>query len=139
MFIQKEELKSVMYTYQVNEITENDNDIVEMAIDAAVQEMIGYLRTYDTDAIFSATGKDRNPLVLELCKNMAAWYLIRLCNIDMIYTQIKEAYDRAIKWCVGVSEGKISPKLPILKSSDTNEVVSRFRQGSNPKFDHHYE
>lgn len=138
MFITIEELKTVMYTYQVNEITDNDTDIAQMAIDAAVDEMKGYLRKYDTTAIFAAIGTDRNPLVMELCKSIAAWYLIRLANVDMLYSQIKERYDRAIGWLTKVADGKLFPELPLLTTGD-GQVQTTMRTGSQPKFNHHYD
>ena len=137
MFITPDELKTVMYTYQVNEITDNDTDIAQMAIDAAVGEMKGYLRKYDTKAIFTATGTDRNPLVMELCKSIAAWYLIRLANVDMLYSQIKERYDRAVSWLTKVADGGLFPELPLI-TAESGEVQTTMRTGSQPKFNHHY-
>lgn len=138
MFITTNELKTVMYTYQVNEITENDTDIAQMAIDAAVGEMKGYLRKYDTSAIFTATGADRNPLIMELCKSMAAWYLIRLANVDMLYSQIKERYDRAVAWLSKVADGGLFPELPLLTDAG-GQTITTMRTGSQPKFNHHYD
>lgn len=137
MFITPDELKTVMYTYQVSEITENDTDIAQMAIDAAVGEMKGYLRRYDTSAIFTATGTDRNPLIMELCKSMAAWYLIRLANVDMLYSQIKERYDRAVAWLTKVADGGLFPELPLI-TTESGQVQTTMRTGSQPKFNHHY-
>lgn len=137
MFITPDELKTVMYTYQVSEITENDTDIAQMAIDAAVGEMKGYLRRYDTSAIFTATGTDRNPLIMELCKSMAAWYLIRLANVDMLYSQIKERYDRAVAWLTKVADGGLYPELPLI-TTESGQVQTTMRTGSQTKFNHHY-
>lgn len=134
MFIEKDELKSAIYEYQIAEITEADDAIVLMAISAAVAEMKGYLRSqYDTEQIFSATGDNRNALVLELCKNIAVWYLIRLCNVDMIYEHVKDRYDRAIEWLKQVASGNIAPELPP-KTDDDGDIATRFQFGSNVKF-----
>jgi len=137
MFLTTDELKSVMYGYQVAEITEGDSDIAAMAIEAAVQEMAGYLRAYDTEAIFAAEGTARSALVLELCKNIAAWYIVRLANVDIIYDHVKERYDRAIAYLKQVSEGTVAPRLPLGKSS-SGEAQTKLRTGSNPKFNHHF-
>jgi len=138
--ITKEELKSAAYAYQIAAITDSDGDVVHTAIDAAVSEMKAYLRiSYDTDKIFSATGADRNPLVMELCKNIAIWYVIRLCNVNMIYEHVKERYDRAIDWLKQTATGKIAPDLPVRSTADdSGQVVTRFRFGSHPKFNHSY-
>lgn len=140
MFITEAELKSVMYEYQVTEITEGDTDITAMAISSAVEEIKSYLRgSYDTDTIFTATGTNRNALLMELCKNVAAWYLVRLANVDMIYSQVKERYDRAIEFLTKVADGKIAPAFPLRKDSTTEEVVTKFRNGSNEKFSHYFD
>ena len=156
MFITPEELNSAMYEYQMTEITENNTDIAQMAIDAAVEEMKSYLTPnaqarwrdgrprYDVAAIFGATDTDRNPLVLELCKSIAVWYVCRLSNVDMIQERVKERYDRAIDWLEKVSgTGKyanapaISANLPVLPADDSESDSGKpFRFGSRDKFTH---
>jgi phage gp36-like protein len=149
MFIKQEELKSAIYEYQLSEIVEDDPQIVEMAIEAAVQEMISYLAPnrgsivrYDTNAIFSAVGDARNALVLELCKSIAVWYICRLSTVDIISDKVKERYDRAISWLEKVSgTGKdggsntISPGLPVLPDTDNTGTLP-YRNGSREKFNH---
>ena len=138
--IEIKELKSAIYAYQIDEITNSDDDIAQMAIDAAITEMKAYLRiNYDVDKIFGATGSDRNPLVLELCKNIAIWYIIRLCNVDMLYDHVKERYDRAIDWLKQTAAGKIAPDLPLRPANDGENHQTRFRIGSHRKFNHAYE
>ena len=90
-----------------------------MAINAALEEAAGYLRSrYDCQTIFNQIGNNRNSLLVELCKDMALWYIIRLSNVDMIYTNVKERYDRAVEWFDKVAKGIISPELPV--STDEN-------------------
>jgi hypothetical protein len=42
MFIEPEELKTALYAYQMDEITEDDNGIVTAAIETAVEEVKAY-------------------------------------------------------------------------------------------------
>ncbi len=139
MFLQPEELKSALYHYQAAQITENDNDILLWNIDAAVSEVKSYLRTrYDIDEIFNATGKNRNALILEFTKNIAVWNIIRLSNVDIIYQHAKDRYDAAISWLTKVSKGKdVAPDLP-LAISNSGEIATKFRFGSNEKFDNSF-
>lgn len=121
MFIDIEELKSAIYDYQVQEIDESNNDVVLMNISAAVEEARSYLAgRYDVDAIFSAIGADRNPLVLEITKNIAVWYIIRPSNVDLLYKHTKERYDSAIDWLNKVADGKLNPDLPPIPDSETS-------------------
>ena len=152
-FITSAELKSVAYDYQLNEITENHSDIVQMAINAAVEEMKSYLTPsnqpqwkdgrprYDVAAIFSATGTSRNALVLELCKSMALYYVCRLANVDIIQERVQDRYDRAIEWLEKVAGvGKyanapgITANLPVLAETTDDNSTIPFRFGSRDKF-----
>ena len=156
MFITPDEMNTVVYQYQLEEITESDPDIVQLAIDAAVEEMKSYLNPtgqtrwrdgrprYDIGAIFGAAGADRNAIVLELCKSIALYYVCRLANVDMIQERIKDRYDRAIDWLEKVSGvGKysdgpaIAPDLPIMVVAD-DDVKESLRYGSREKFNHDF-
>lgn len=153
MFLEVEELSSVAYEYQLNEITENNPDIVEMAINAAVEEMISYIKPnaqkqwkdgrprYDVEAIFGATGTNRNSLILELCKSIALYYVCRLANVDIIQERVQDRYDRAVEWLEKVAGvGKyanapgITPNLPVLEETETSDTTIPFRFGSRTKF-----
>jgi phage gp36-like protein len=156
MFLTTEEMKSVAYDYQLDQITETSPDIVEMAINAAVEEMKSYLSPtgqirwrdgrprYDVAAIFGKTGSDRNALILELCKSIALYYVCRLANVDIIQERVKERYDRAVDWLEKVAGvGKyanapgIAPDLPVLApAADTDDTGKPFRSGSREKFNH---
>lgn len=150
-FLEKAELKSVMYQYQLEEVTEADDDIVFMSIEAATDEVKSYLRQngrkdwqdgrpkYDVDAVFSKEGTERNALLLEITKNIAIWYLIRLCNVDMMFENIKDRYDRAVEWLKKVNKGDITLDLPLLAVDDTAidaNASQPFRFGSRTKFNH---
>ncbi len=143
MFIDKKELNSAIYEYQLTGITPDDA-IVQQAILAAISEAISYLNgKYDTQAIFSAEGEQRNPLVLEHCKSMAVWYLLRLSHADVLYDKMKDYYTMAIDWfkaVAGITEsGKtIAPDLP-LKKDEEGDVLLKMRFGSRAKFSHGFD
>lgn len=138
MFITVEEMQTVIYEHVMDDISANDDATVQQCIEAAVSEMKSYLASrYDVAAIFAATGTDRDPLILEDTKVIAVWNLIRLSNNELIYGQWRERYDRVIEFMSKVSEGSITPALPIATDEQGNTILkSRF--GSNPKFQHNY-
>lgn len=137
MFILASEIYNVIYSTTTATITEGDLAIVQQAIDAAVQEMKSYLSPrYNTATIFSATGSARNAMVLEQCKTIAVWNLIRLSNADVLYDQWKERYDRVIDFLKLVAAGSVTPDLPLITDGD-GEVVVPLKIIGNPKF-HHY-
>lgn len=149
MFITKEELKSAIYNYQIEQITEMDDDIIFMAITAATDEAKSYLRPnkkkewmdgramYDVEKVFNANGNERNSLLMEMVKSIAVWYIVRLCNVDMLYESLKDRYDRAIDWLKKVNKGEITLDLPILADNDAaTNTQQPFRFGSRAKFNH---
>lgn len=149
-FIDITEMKSVMYNYQLAEITEGDNTITQMGIDSAIEEVRSYLTpngqhqyrdgrlVYDVDAIFSAVGTARNPLILSITKTIAEWWIIQLCNADVVYEHVKERYDRAIKWLTQLNKGGVNlsdlPQKDIF--SDTDPSAPSLYYGSRPKFNY---
>lgn len=157
MFLTYPELKSVLYEYQLDEITEGSTDIAEMAINAAVEEVKSYLiptdqvkwrdgrPRYDIIAVFGATGNSRNPLLLEIIKSVALYYVCRLANVDIIQERVKERYDRAVDYLEKVAGiGKYSDSsplrmdLPVAPAITEDGTTKPFRSGSRVKFNHEF-
>lgn len=142
MFIEKEDLYTAIQEYILANITINE-DAVRAAILSSIQEATSYLNSkYDCQAIFNAIGDERNQLVLEHCKSIAVWYLLRLSNADVIFEKTKDYYTLAVDWLekvAGVSKsGKtIAPDLPLKKKD--GEVQLKMRFGSNRKFRHSFD
>lgn len=155
MFLTVAELNSVIYEYQLNEITESSPDIAEMAINAAVEEVTSYLNPtdqtkwrdgrprYDVAAIFSAVGVNRNAMILSLVKSIALYQICQLANVDIIQERVIQRYDRAIDYLekvAGIGKYKdsppIAPKFPVLPAGDADTAKQAFRFGSREKFNH---
>lgn len=140
MFVSKEDLGSAIYGYQVEQITEGDDDLVLQAINAAIEEVGGYLAgnsLYDVVAIFATEGASRNALILTHTVTIAKWYIVELCNADIIYEQAKERYDRAVSWLTKLSKGTVTlgglPTIPIATGETETDT---FGYGSRVKFIH---
>lgn len=139
-----------MYGYQIEEITEGDDNLVSQACAAAIEEAKSYLDPnikdkksfdgrllYDVAAIFGATGTNRHSLILQHCATLAKWHLTVLCNADFIYDQAKERYDRATDWFTKIAKGTVNlSSLPQLSITDENTETQPFSSGSRPKFNH---
>jgi hypothetical protein len=150
MFLVKIDLGSVIYSYQVDQITEGNDDLVLQALSAAEEEAKSYLTPninsmnafdgrvlYDTAAIFNASGLDRNALILQHCLTLAKFHIATLCNADFIYEQAKERYDRAIDWFTKLSKGTlVLTSLPQITITDQNNTRQPFSSGSRAKFNH---
>ena len=142
MYIENEELKTAVYAYTLGKIT-TDDVVIKQAILAAIDEATSYLNgKYDTVKIFNAQGEERNVILLEHCKSIAVWYIIRLGNAQLLFDKAKIYYDNAKDWLEKVagihSTGKsIAPDLP-LKTED-GQVKSKIRICSKRKFKHHFD
>jgi len=150
MFLAKIDLGSVIYSYQVDQITEGNEDLVAQALSAAEEEAKSYLTPninsntafdgrvlYDTTKIFNASGLDRNALILQHCLTLAKFHIATLCNADFIYEQAKERYDRAIDWFTKLSKGTlVLTSLPQITITDQNNTRQPFSSGSRAKFNH---
>lgn len=139
-FLTAGELKTHMYEDTVNEITRNDDTIIEDAIDTAIDEIKGYLRKYDLDAcINNVSAENRNKKLLSVCKDLAAWYLIHLCNVNIDYQKRMNAYDNGVMWLSGVQKGTIVPELPLPEiDEDAPQANQSIKWKSNPKRNNHY-
>ena len=148
MFLQKTDLPNTIYSYQLEQITEGNDDIIDVAMAAAEEEVRSYLSgnhkkewldgrlQYDVTKILAATGTARNPLILKHTITIAKWWIVELCNADVIYEQTKERYDRAIDWLKQLASGKVNlSTLPVLTAEDTIERES-LSYGSRTKFNH---
>ena len=138
-FLDKTDLASAIYGYQVDQITEGNDEIVYQAIEAAIQEVKSFLSEtlYDSVAIFSATGTNRNALLLAHTKTIAKWYIVELCNADIIQEQAKDRYDRAISWLTKLSKGTVAlNELPTISITTTESETDTFGFGSRTKFNH---
>lgn len=150
MFLQKADLKNNIYSYQVEQITEGDDTIVLQGLAAAEEECRSYLEAnfyqkenqdgrliYDVATIFGATGAGRNTLILQHCITIAKYHIIQLSNVDILYEQAKERYDRAIDWLTKLAKGQITLKsLPTIEISEEDENLKPFSFGSRKKFNH---
>ena len=152
MFLQEKDLENSIYNYQVEQITEGNEQIVLEALMTAEEEVRSYISLnnkrvkydgrliYDVDKILSATGNSRNPMIKNTMISIAKWHIVDLCNADIIYEQAKERYDRAITWLNKLSKGEITLNtLPVIENNPTetdDDSTAPFAYGSREKFNH---
>lgn len=107
-----EDLKSHLYSEKVALISREDPAIAEAACQAAIVEAKGYMGAYDTEAIFSKAGAERNPLLLLFLKDMAVWHFVNLCNAGTDMELRLNRYERAVSWFKELQKGNIGINLP---------------------------
>jgi hypothetical protein len=149
-FLIKDELGNIIDDFALQAIIQGDDTIVEECIEAAIEEVSSRLTPndkkdwldgrplYDVEAIFAATGTDRNALMLQNTKIVAGWQIVLKGNAGLDYEKLKSAYDRATKYLIDLATGEVNSRtLPRLKpAAEDTSTESQWRYGSRRKFNH---
>ncbi len=140
-FISKEDFDATVHRDILDALTRQDDAVVEICADRAISEMRCYLAgRYDCDAVFSATGTERNQLVLMMLTDMAVYHLFSIHNPQKLSQLRKDRYDRAVEWMEAVRRGNLSVDgLPLAqKSPEEATASSPYQMRSNPKRINHF-
>lgn len=110
-----------------------------MCEDRAIAEMRCYLsKRYDCDKIFSATGTNRNQLVLMMVIDIAVYHIFCIHNPQKLSQIRKDRYERAVEWMKAVASEEISIEGAPLLLEEERAGKSSFRIQSNPKRVNHW-
>lgn len=136
-FITINDLLSAIYPEQLDAITRNDDALPQFGIDAAIEEMKGYLAPkYDVVTIFAKAGALRNNLLVVLSRDMAVYHILSLSNPGINFESKKARYDRAIEWLKQVQRDQVNP--PDLEKKIIDVANNRILMSSNTKRREHY-
>lgn len=118
MFITDEDYMVVIGDIALKVVSQTSPENRANAEAEAQEEIAGYLRpVYDTDAVFSAQGAERNKLIVMYTADIAIYHMTASLPQKLGAEIRKERYERAIKWLEGVQAGKIIPDLPLITDS----------------------
>ena len=137
-FIQPEDYDASIHAEILDRITRSDTAVVKICEHRAIAEMRGYLGgRYDCDAIFSAEGPDRLPLVVMMAVDITVYHLFCLHNPKAMSDIRRQRYERAVEWLEGVAAQRISidgaPRLP----EEEIHGKAKWKFGSNRKRTQH--
>ncbi len=136
MFLVNEDFYTVIGDAALKVISQASDSNIDAAQLEAIEEISGYLRpVYDTDAIFSKTGEDRNWLIVMYAVDITLYHLSASQPQKMGAEVRKERYERAVKWLEGVQAGKIVPNLPLKEAENASSVFGTSFL-SSPKLRH---
>lgn len=96
--------------------------------------MRGYLsKRYDCNAIFSASGEERNQLILMMVIDIAVYHIFCIHNPQKLSQVRKDRYERAVEWMKAVANEEVSiDGAPLLPEEDrARKAALMFK--SNPK------
>lgn len=139
MFINDEDYSVVIGELALKVISQVSDDNRANAEDEAIEEISSYLRPkYDTSALFSAEGNERNRLIVMYACDIALYHMSASLPQKMGTEIRKERYERAIKWLEGVQAGKIVPDLPVATDEEGNPVGFPMVYGCQKKLRHNW-
>lgn len=134
MFITDEDYGVVIGEQALKVVSQVSEENRVNAETEAVEEIASYLRPkYDTAAVFSASGSDRNRLVVMYVCDIAIYHMSASAPQKMGMEIRKERYERAVKWLEGVQAGKIVPDLPLAIDENGDTIGLPMKYGSQKK------
>ena len=139
MFITNEDYKVVIGEQALKVVSQISEENRANAEQEAIEEISSYLRPkYDTEAVFSATGEERNRLIVMYTCDCALYHMTASAPQKMGMEIRKERYERAIKWLEGVQSGKIMPDLPLATDENGEPTGLPFTYGSQQPLKHNW-
>lgn len=139
MFITDEDYKVVIGDQALKVVSQVSQENRANAETEAMEEIAGYLRPkYNTKAVFSAAGTDRNRLVVMYTCDIALYHMAASTPQKMGMEIRKERYERAVKWLEGVQTGKIVPDLPLAMDEYGEPVGMPMVYGCQKKLKHNW-
>lgn len=139
MFVTDQDYKIVIGEQALKVVSQISEENRVNAETEAVEEIAGYLRPkYNTAAVFSASGINRNRLVVMYTCDIALYHMTASAPQKMGMEIRKERYERAIKWLEGVQAGKIVPDLPLAVDEYGEPIGIPMVYGCQKKLKHNW-
>jgi phage gp36-like protein len=114
----KADLKTHIYAEILEQISRNDDDLINRAILAGEAEVIAYLNRYDTASMFVTSYADN--LLRRIVSDVVCWRIICLANPNISIELFRTLYEDAIKTLEKIQKGSIQPSWPLrLDDPDT--------------------
>lgn len=135
-FITNPDFLSVIDQDTFDDITNQDQASIDLAIATAIDEAWGYLNVrFDAASIFGETGTDRPAAVVKAILDLSLYYLHASISPDNIPELRSARRNESIQWLEKVADGFINPRLPI----KADEPSTPLRYGnSNTKTNPYY-
>ena len=138
-FVELTDYDASIHREILDALIREDNSIIEICEDRAITEMRCYLsKRYDCDQLFSATGTERNQLVLMMVVDIVVYHIFCIHNPQKLSQVRKDRYQRAVEWMKQVAGEKISIDGAPLLPEEERAKSSTFLVKSNPKRVNHF-
>lgn len=109
-FLTPDDFNTRLYQEKITAIEGGDAGILQTAIDVAVAEAKLYLSRFDLADLFGKQGDDRDPILLQWCKDISVWQFIALTNPGIDYGDAEIRRNNAI---AGLKQIQNSSAVPM--------------------------
>lgn len=131
-FIDPTDYDATVHKEIIDALTRGDDATLDICEERAISEMKSHLAgRYDVEALFSAHGVERHPLVLMMCLDIAVYHIYTIGNPQKPSPMRKDRYERAVEWMKAVKRGNADINgAPLLAGEDRSRD---FLYHCNPK------
>jgi phage gp36-like protein len=141
-FLVKEELKTVAQIGTIDKITNLDDEIINNIIVESISLMKSYLsRFYDANAIFNATGDERNKGVLKKLKDIVIYEIYERHTREQNAVAARR-YSEAMNWLEKINTGEFGdatlPNAVEPGHEDETGTTGDARFGGNKRYNSNY-
>jgi len=113
-FIEKKDIENLIKSNILDDITQNNNEILNDLELVAIDEIDSYIGAkYNTKDTFNKTGDDRNRFFVNLITDILLYHLHSRLTPSSIPIIRQERYDKAISYLYEVGKGIITPNIPL--------------------------
>jgi hypothetical protein len=121
-----------LYPELIDAIERDDDTKLETAIKVSILLAKGYMSRFDKVMLFSASGEDRDEMLLMLLKDLAIWNFIIIANPNISVEFHRQRYEDAIKTLEKIQAGKLVPHgWPPASTPEGSDTY--FHVASNPR------
>jgi len=135
-FLSQDDYKVKLQNRHLQQIIEDDATVLDVAEETAIQVVKDALHArYNIENIFSQSGSNRAANVVRWCTCLVVYYIYERIPDKLIPERVVDEYERTLETLELISDAKQSVDLP-RKVDAENEVLTKFRWGSNSKRQH---
>lgn len=113
----------------------NSENLIESEL-RAISELDPLKAKFNLDALLSAVGAERHPVMIRILVHITAYYLYNTVPDDEIPQRIVDNWKKELQTIKDLASGKASSTLEVKTDETTGEKVTSFRWGSNKKRSH---
>ena len=135
-YISKDDYQDEIRTYNLDQIIEDDDTILDKAETSAIDLVRQFLfQHYDASKIFSKTGANRDQIVVDWCTQIALYKIFKRVPDEEVPERVVKDYDDSIRMLKKLNGGDMGFDLPRLEV-ETGKKKTKFRGGSQKPRSH---